>query len=254
MSLDSEPGGCAGHVAEHLDHAHPQPEPQRPARHRDEVEGWEGGVEGLRDGHLLGQGQVKRGGVGSGTARGYLASNYLQWNTSTPFPNLNIFRCTFVDKQGAWQGEARVPSSKSSLDGPSLSKILYCKFKQKKVLLSSSTHAMWSKNNILCNFLHYIPVSCYLFNIVSYPKRHNFIFGQMFLVDKIFITCSVAGKSFVGIVFAILIFIQMWVQSLWYAMKDRDFNLSISLIIIYLRITLSNFGRFKLWLVKYGPK
>ena len=101
MSLDSEPGGCAGHVAEHLDHAHPQPEPQRPARHRDEVEGGEGGVEGLRDGHLLGQGQVKRGGVGSGTARGYLASNYLQLNTSTPFPNLNIIRCTFVDKQGA---------------------------------------------------------------------------------------------------------------------------------------------------------
>ena len=73
MSLDSEPGGCAGHVAEHLDHAHPQPEPQRPARHRDEVEG----VEGLRDRHLLGQSQVERGDVGSGIPRGNLASDYL---------------------------------------------------------------------------------------------------------------------------------------------------------------------------------
>ena len=46
MSLDREPGGCTGHTADHLDHAHPQPQPQRPARHRDEAEGGEGGVEG----------------------------------------------------------------------------------------------------------------------------------------------------------------------------------------------------------------
>ena len=72
-----KPGYCGDGVADHLDHAHPQPEPQRPARHRDEVEGGEGGVEGLRDRHLLGQGQVERGDVGSGTPRGNLASDYL---------------------------------------------------------------------------------------------------------------------------------------------------------------------------------
>ena len=77
MSLDREPGGGAGHVADHLDHAHPQPQPQRPARHRDEVEGREGGVEGLRDRHLLGQGKVERSGVGTGIPRGNLASDYL---------------------------------------------------------------------------------------------------------------------------------------------------------------------------------
>ena len=77
MSLDRDPGGGAGHIADHLDHAHPQPEPQRAARHRDEAEGGEAGVEGLRDRHLLGQGKVERGGVGSGTPRGNLASDYL---------------------------------------------------------------------------------------------------------------------------------------------------------------------------------
>ena len=53
MSLDREPGGGAGHIADHLDHAHPQPEPQRPAHHREEGQGGEGGVERFRHRHLL---------------------------------------------------------------------------------------------------------------------------------------------------------------------------------------------------------
>ena len=116
ISLDREPGGGAGHIADHLDHAHPQPEPQRPARHRDEVEGREGGVEGLRDRHLLRQGQVERGGVGSGTPRGNLASDYLnvQWNISTvpKYPNLNfIFRFMYL----CWQAWCRTRGGKSSI-------------------------------------------------------------------------------------------------------------------------------------------